>query len=1040
MAAAVMFGAVACSQYDEQEVVEGQEVTTTFSIGLEDLGTRLAGDSGMIDKVAWGIYDHQADGKGRFLLAHSSAGQGNAPADFDGEKAEIKVTLFTGKKYDLVFFGYCSANNAYTIDWEKRELNVNYSDLANLEARDAFFHIENEFVAGKNKTFTLTRPFAQLNVGQSMEDYDAMQLTNNYIEKSSVTAKAYTTMNLIDASVSNLVDVELTVNNVLNEDLEVNSVGYKHIAMNYLLVNAKEVVNEVAFKFVENGPTYTEFERTYYNVPLQRNYRTNILGRIISDEFDFEIVIDSRFAEPDKNYVTTIEDLQAVINSAQAGTAEEHKVTKVVLGADMQGEVFVHQKHYTDIIIDGNDQKFKFDGTIKIHTGSSYNSGQLLIRNVAFETDRVLLDSKGNPYFNFVMPNDFGVENGVTRRYSNNVTVENCTFTATGAAQNIAVGVQAKSVNGYLKVVDCTANNLHSLIQAQSCGADVTVKGATINGKNGVAFKQVRNAIVEGCTINTAAYGIRFDGNIDDYSLTVKDNNVTAVQPLIVRKMTGKNNTITLEGTNVLDTTEAFQIVITNGSDDEAYSYPTGTYTLTGHDGFNTYPIDTPEALEAAVKNPALSTVDVQGENITINDGYALEVTRDVVLNMNDVTVNSGSAANYGFIARGDINVVVNDADFDSAGGGVGVVNGAKVNFTGDVYVSTASTSGRYIFYLEGAGSELTINDGNYSWSTSDNQKRAYVYASAGTTVRIKGGNFGKASTRSGYTAGIMGEGTVIITGGTFGFNPSTWVETGYKAVKVDNKWHVVTENTDFVNDSASLVSAIENAADGDIIVLTKDVDYGTVTAGELKNVTINGAEGAVMIFKTDANSKLENVTLNGVNFEYTGATADCGIVLDANAQIDNLVIDGCTVVGTGAKAGRGLSGYNNNATIVIKNTTFKDLGYPIYAWGGYEALTIENCTFDNIKSWAVMPQSGFDGDLTVSGCNFVNCLGGGLVKAGTLTAGHTFTFTDNTITGCTIAGDHNWFQFNVSAGTAVISGNIKDGAAWTPGVADGLK
>ncbi len=299
MAAAVMFGAVACSQYDEQEVVEGQEVTTTFSIGLEDLGTRLAGDSGMIDKVAWGIYDHQADGKGRFLAAHSSAGQGNAPADFDGEKAEIKVTLFTGKKYDLVFFGYCSANNAYTIDWDKRELNVNYDDKANLEARDAFFHIENEFVAGKNKTFTLTRPFAQLNVGQSMEDFNNMQLTDNYIEKSSVTAKAYTTMSLIDASVSNLVPVELTVNNVLNEDLEVNSVGYKHIAMNYLLVNQKEVVNEVAFKFVENGPTYTEFERTYYNVPLQRNYRTNILGRIISDEFDFEIVIDADFNEPD---------------------------------------------------------------------------------------------------------------------------------------------------------------------------------------------------------------------------------------------------------------------------------------------------------------------------------------------------------------------------------------------------------------------------------------------------------------------------------------------------------------------------------------------------------------------------------------------------------------------------------------------------------------------------------------------------------------------------------------------------------------------
>lgn len=395
MAAAVMFGAVACSQYDEQEVVEGQEVTTTFSIGLEDLGTRLAGDSGMIDKVAWGIYDYQADGKGRFLAAHSSAGQGNAPADFDGEKAEIKVTLFTGKKYDLVFFGYCSANNAYTIDWEKRELNVNYADNANLEARDAFFHIENEFVAGKNKTFTLTRPFAQLNVGQSMADYDAMQLTDNYIEKSSVTAKAYTTMSLIDASVSNLVDVELTVNNVLNEDLEVNSVGYKHIAMNYLLVNAKEVVNEVAFTFVENGPTYTEFERTYYNVPLQRNYRTNILGRIISDEFDFEIVIDANFNEPDNNVFHAFQHGGVVDLPSDMEVGHPLVVRSGVEATlNLNGHTLKNNKmnKYTDLIIveQGATLTINGDGTVEAVSGNDgyavISEGTLIINGGTFKS------------------------------------------------------------------------------------------------------------------------------------------------------------------------------------------------------------------------------------------------------------------------------------------------------------------------------------------------------------------------------------------------------------------------------------------------------------------------------------------------------------------------------------------------------------------------------------------------------------------------------------------------------------------------------
>lgn len=202
----------------------------------------------------------------------------------------------------------------------------------------------------------------------------------------------------------------------------------------------------------------------------------------------------------------------------------------------------------------------------------------------------------------------------------------------------------------------------------------------------------------------------------------------------------------------------------------------------------------------------------------------------------------------------------------------------------------------------------------------------------------------------------------------------------------------------------------------------------------------IKGDETNVLIFKTDANSKLDNVTLQGVKFKYTGADADCGVVLSANAQVNNLVIENCTFIGNGDKAGRGLSGYNNSASIVIRNCTFENLGYPIYAWGGYKSLSIEDCTFGNIKSWAVMPQSGFDGDLTVTGCNFTNCIGGGLIKAGTLTAGHTFTFTNNTVTDCTIAGDHNWFEFIASAGTSVISGNTKDGQPWTPSTEDGLK
>ena len=156
-------------------------------------------------------------------------------------------------------------------------------------------------------------------------------------------------------------------------------------------------------------------------------------------------------------------------------------------------------------------------------------------------------------------------------------------------------------------------------------------------------------------------------------------------------------------------------------------------------------------------------------------------------------TLTAGSAGDYSLIfSQPGQQITINDLNIDSKGGGVAAANGAEVTFNGGkVYVDTQSTSGRYIFYAEGAGSVITINGGEFSWDPLDNQKRAYIYAGAGTTVYVKGGTFGKASTRSGYTAGILGSGTVIITGGTFGFNPSAWVADGYQAVENAEVWTV---------------------------------------------------------------------------------------------------------------------------------------------------------------------------------------------------------------------------------------------------------
>ena len=245
------------------------------------------------------------------------------------------------------------------------------------------------------------------------------------------------------------------------------------------------------------------------------------------------------------------------------------------------------------------------------------------------------------------------------------------------------------------------------------------------------------------------------------------------------------------------------------------------------------------------------------------------------------------------------------------------------------------------------------------------------------------------------------------------------------------------------VSTAEGLGNALEAATPGTTILLSNETaDYGTITLGKLKDVTIVGNENSVVIFNTTADTKIENVKLEKVNFEYTGATDNCGVVINAEAQIDNLVLENCTFTGTGKKKGRGIYGQNINATIVLRKCKFIDLGYPVYTMsgGGYESLTVEYCTFENIQSWAIMPQyAQYAGDLTVTGCDFKNCVGG-LVKAGAFTQGHTFTFTNNVITNSTEHPAKNWFAIDASVGTSIIEGNTKDGQPWTPSEKEGLK
>ena len=598
--------------------IDGDFVNATFSLSTtEGLGTRAVGDGTTVDKVACAVFDE--NGVEMPNLRET--------LNISSKHAVYHVRLAKGQAYRVAFFAYNEAANAYDVT-DMKDIKVNPNQLSNLEGRDAFTNnidvsaqeTLNEIATSVN----LYRPFAQLNLG--IDDTEETNAANAgiVVEKTQVKVSGvYTAFSAYDnAVVGSTSDVTFAMNTIPTDVLTVEGQSYNYLAMNYLLVgdlSAEKSLTDVEFVWETadgktNNPAYS-----FVNIPVQRNYRTNIVGSLLTNPADFTINIVEGFGgDKNKFYtdengvnvaVVTLDNLQGAIDAADEAGDYVIRLQDMVgpspaptrsAGYDV---ITVVQKPGVKLTIDGCG--ISFNGQIKLHSNSYYYAdAALTIKNVNFTPSAESL--------NVIEALEIGSE-----RYSTNLTVQNCTFTATGEAVNTAVGVQVKATRG-VTVKNCTATNMHSLIQAQSCDTgDVKVENCTVNGKNGVAFKQVKSATVEGTTITAVAYGIRFDGNTDNYGIKVKNNNVTAKQPFIARRMTANDNTIAFTGKNVLTPTTAndYQVVLTAGEDDKEYSAPTVTYTLTGADSFYVYPnngtlaVATQNELNKALANSNISTI-----------------------------------------------------------------------------------------------------------------------------------------------------------------------------------------------------------------------------------------------------------------------------------------------------------------------------------------------------------------------------------------------------------------------------------------------
>ena len=340
-AAAGMLFATSCSN-DELDVVQsGNEAQVTFSLAAEGgIATRAISDGTGAKKLVYAVYN--ASGELIKTIANTDVnGQivDNSAFD-DGRTEKVTITLAKGQQYTVAFWAQNPNCTAYTTT-DLKNVTIDYAGLNNDETRDAFFKAETFTVTGNaDIDVKLKRPFAQINVGVTEDDWKAAVASGIEIEKSKVTIeKAATSINLLTGEVEgeqtveygfDIIPAKFTTPETLEVDVNRNGTideneKYKYLSMSYILANdattgyAKTTLDGLDFTFAPISGNNINFSAGLNAVPVQRNWRTNIIGQILTGDIKFNITIDPIYdgeynnddaygVKANNTYYQTIED------------------------------------------------------------------------------------------------------------------------------------------------------------------------------------------------------------------------------------------------------------------------------------------------------------------------------------------------------------------------------------------------------------------------------------------------------------------------------------------------------------------------------------------------------------------------------------------------------------------------------------------------------------------------------------------------------------------------------------------------------------
>ena len=531
---------------------EGAE-SVTFTVQTE-VGTKAVADedglAAKIDQVLVAVYMKDGD---TFRLYDEPVATYTA----SNKQATFSVNLIRKQTYQIVVWAQKTGAYVCTNGLQSIVRSSSKASVCNDDELDAFY-ASHEYVQGSATASTsihAKRPFAQLNLitKDLRTGFEPSNVTVTYVSDTKFNALT----GLSSEPAATAVTYSATQPNYKAQGKTLDA-AKNTLVMNYLFAPETEQIVLPSVKMTAKLTEVVDFEVS--NVPAKRNYRTNVIGNLLTEQTDFTITVVPEWETPElvgpvPGYMGAVLP-EAPVVSGNVMTVNTENAQYALDGAygSIDGMTIKFSAGTYPQLIFGRPNKYPGSNTIYRHgnfdnapmsyedfvaykSQSGWTEGcmyERIISNVTFtaENGAVLTGMSYNagahiygsaesPVYDYVLDNGTIITSTNGSYYqklvANNIVYEGITFQKVAAYKPLDISSSSPdSVIDGVKVLNC-----HFIGTGTEQSVEQAIRFYTENqsGAAGTEGKVVRNLVVKNTTIDKFYQGIYTNGA---YGVTVE--------------------------------------------------------------------------------------------------------------------------------------------------------------------------------------------------------------------------------------------------------------------------------------------------------------------------------------------------------------------------------------------------------------------------------------------------------------------------------------------------------------------------------------